>query len=234
MKTRDTETLVHHCRVYALAEKYDIQSLKSIASKKFKLECETHWDCIGFIDAIREVYSNTPDHDRGLRDVVVETIRAHQELLDMGQVKSVLKETLLAFDIVMASRQYPQDFPFIFDWYPSSDVVVCEVGITFWHVWYKADCILPDDLEFNWVYLRISYGFNTTIGTSQKSYINYRLLFDTYYENCLLIISKHHGTLYNGIYQMSRLPLQIVPWSNKQYQRLFTPVITPSSAEDGP
>ncbi|RYP43542.1 hypothetical protein DL768_009876 [Monosporascus sp. mg162] len=84
------------------SEKYAISSLKLLAAKKFTLECELWWNHRDFIHAAREVYSSTLDHDRGLRDVVVQTIREHRELLHSGEVKSVLRDTLLAYDLLMA------------------------------------------------------------------------------------------------------------------------------------
>jgi hypothetical protein len=96
--------LIHHSRVYALADKRGILSLKSVAAKKFRIECERWWDYNEFVDAAREAYSTTLDDDRGLRDATIDTIQAHRHLLDIGNVKSVLRESQLAFDLLMASR----------------------------------------------------------------------------------------------------------------------------------
>ncbi|KAM4063738.1 BTB/POZ domain-containing protein [Hirsutella rhossiliensis] len=104
-KNQEQPKLFHHCRVYALAEKYDIPSLKKLAYQKFKTESEKWWDHSDFVKAARKVYATTLPHDRGLRDIVVATIRHNPRLLDREEVQSVLKESELAFDVVMDSHK---------------------------------------------------------------------------------------------------------------------------------
>ncbi|KAF4505803.1 hypothetical protein G6O67_007716 [Ophiocordyceps sinensis] len=96
--------LSHHCRVYALAEKYNIVSLKKLVTWKFWDQSERWWrDCdfADFAEVAREVYATTPSHDPGLREVIVNTIRDHRQLLDNKEVQDVLGESELAFDVAM-------------------------------------------------------------------------------------------------------------------------------------
>jgi hypothetical protein len=77
-----TSNLCLHAKVYALGEKYGIDDLKGFALHKFHAEAQHHWQSDNFLHAIREVYTSTIDEDRALRDVVVEVVNAHPELLD--------------------------------------------------------------------------------------------------------------------------------------------------------
>ncbi|KAK5999008.1 hypothetical protein PT974_01394 [Cladobotryum mycophilum] len=94
--------LLQHARVYALAEKYDVRSLKFLAARKFRRECVQWFNHPQCAVAAREVYSTTPDHDRGLRDTVTVIIWCNRKLLNRKDIQTVMKESLLAFDIVIS------------------------------------------------------------------------------------------------------------------------------------
>ncbi|KAF2085252.1 POZ domain-containing protein [Saccharata proteae CBS 121410] len=57
--------------VYALADKYDCQSLKELALRKFE-DANHSWHLEDLLDIVRAVYDTTPSTDRGLRDQVVD------------------------------------------------------------------------------------------------------------------------------------------------------------------
>ena len=82
MKQEESEEshLVLHTQVYALAEKYDIPSLKQLARSKFEMAMACFYDSPDFADAIEEVYCSTIDSDRGLRDIVLEAFKSHPQL----------------------------------------------------------------------------------------------------------------------------------------------------------
>ncbi|KAK5170575.1 uncharacterized protein LTR77_005163 [Saxophila tyrrhenica] len=85
--------LLLHTRVYALAEKYDIPSLKQLAKKKFEMEMACYFDSPELAEAIEDVYCSTIDSDRGLRDVVIEAFKAHPELESTQDVYAVVHST---------------------------------------------------------------------------------------------------------------------------------------------
>jgi hypothetical protein len=90
-----------HAQMYALADKYGISDLKELARDKFADAVDRNCYESEFSLAIRTVYASTPDDDMGLRDVVVETIREHRELLSKADVEEVVKEnTELAFALL--------------------------------------------------------------------------------------------------------------------------------------
>ncbi|KAF5616481.1 speckle-type poz [Fusarium sp. NRRL 25303] len=94
-----------HAKVYALGEKYGIEDLKRLALDKFDAEAKHHWQSDDFLHAIREVYRSTMDEDHHLRDVVVEVVYAHMELLDQSRWQESIKDLGLCFDLLMRSRR---------------------------------------------------------------------------------------------------------------------------------
>jgi len=100
--------LVLHTRVYALAEKYDIPSLKQLARRKFEVAMACYYDSPEFADAIEEVYCSTVDTDRGLRDVVLQAFRSHPQLACTQDVYAVIRDTpTLAVELFKLERGIP-------------------------------------------------------------------------------------------------------------------------------
>lgn len=100
--------LLLHTRVYALAEKYDIPSLKEVARRKFEIAMACHYDSPEFADAVEEVYCSTIDSERGLRDVVLQAFRNHPQLATTRDVFAVIKQTpSLAFELFKIERGIP-------------------------------------------------------------------------------------------------------------------------------
>ncbi|GAB7359802.1 hypothetical protein MBLNU230_g6971t1 [Neophaeotheca triangularis] len=107
----DTEAESHlllHTKVYALAEKYDIPSLKPLAKRKFEMAMACYYDSPEFADAIEEVYDSTPDSDRGLRNIVLQAFKMHPQLANTQDVYSVIKSTpCLAAELFKLERGLP-------------------------------------------------------------------------------------------------------------------------------
>jgi hypothetical protein len=99
-KSKETGIDVH-AQMYALADKYGIHDLKDLAREKFAVAASIGWHENMFATAVQTVYSSTPDSDHGLRDVVVETIRKHKELLRKAEIKILVREVDgLAYDLL--------------------------------------------------------------------------------------------------------------------------------------
>lgn len=100
--------LLLHTRVYALAEKYDIPSLKALAKRKFEIAMACYYDSPEFADAIEEVYCSTIDSDRGLRDTVLEAFKSHPQLVNTQDVYEVIQDTpSLAMELFKVERGIP-------------------------------------------------------------------------------------------------------------------------------
>ena len=76
----DCNTIMH-TKMYALGSKYQIHSLKAVALAKFTEAVTYAWNDPDFVEATRLVYSTTPDHDKGLRDITSQAILDHQHIL---------------------------------------------------------------------------------------------------------------------------------------------------------
>lgn len=95
--------LMVHIKVYALAEKYLIGGLRSLALEKFQTQASKAWNTDGFLEAAQAVYELTMESnpDTGLRSVVVRTFAQHSGLLDKESTKDVLvNASCLAHDIL--------------------------------------------------------------------------------------------------------------------------------------
>ena len=72
----ESSGLMINAKVYAMAEKFDIPQLKSLAKDKFaKHACG--WPILDFASVAHEVLTSTPSSDRGLRDIVRNIIANH-------------------------------------------------------------------------------------------------------------------------------------------------------------
>ncbi|KAI1502473.1 hypothetical protein F5X99DRAFT_427129 [Biscogniauxia marginata] len=101
--------LVLHAKVYALAEKYFIDSLKALSTQKFETMALKESIAIygpgypdGLVEVMQEVYTFTVDNDRGLRDIVIKALHKHRRLLDSVEARDVLKEIpVLTYELLM-------------------------------------------------------------------------------------------------------------------------------------
>ena len=97
--------LILHARLYALGDMYDIPGLRKTAASKFKTGADRNSDKEEYLEAAVEAYSCTPETDRTLRDLVVETLvkAPGRCLLMFDSVKEVIRGCDgLSFDLLMA------------------------------------------------------------------------------------------------------------------------------------
>jgi hypothetical protein len=78
--------------MYEIADKYDVVGLKDLVIEKFHRACQHFWDSDMFSVAAHHIFSTTPEHDIGLRDIVSATISAHMGLIKKLEVKALLTE----------------------------------------------------------------------------------------------------------------------------------------------
>ncbi|KAI4639935.1 hypothetical protein J4E93_008734 [Alternaria ventricosa] len=85
--------LMVHAKLYEIADKYDVVGLKELVIEKFKRACHSFWNDPSFANAAHHVFSTTPEHDKGLRDIVSKTIAEHMaELVKKPEVEALLTE----------------------------------------------------------------------------------------------------------------------------------------------
>lgn len=104
----DESHLLLHTQVYALAEKYDIPSLKSLARQKFEMAVACNYDSPELPEAIEEIYCSTLDTDRGLRDVILELFKCYPQLASTPDILPVIKDLpTLAMELFKLERGIP-------------------------------------------------------------------------------------------------------------------------------
>ena len=117
-----TTGLATHARMYSLADKYGIGGLKVLAQQKFEQAVRQQWDSEEFAPAVHVVYASTPDGDRSLRDVVMETIYSYKSLLQKLEVETAVRDIPgLAFDLLKytwarSTGASNQDEPGVWAW----------------------------------------------------------------------------------------------------------------------
>ncbi|KKY23254.1 putative btb poz-like protein [Diplodia seriata] len=80
-----------HVKIYATADRYDVPKLKNLARTKFSQTLENariHDVQDGLYKVLKDVYTTTPDTDRGLRDLVLQYCASHNEMV-LGKRKFV-------------------------------------------------------------------------------------------------------------------------------------------------
>ncbi|KAL8896809.1 MAG: hypothetical protein Q9207_007526 [Kuettlingeria erythrocarpa] len=72
LKNITPRDLLNNALVYALAEKYDVKTLKTLAKARFASRSVGKWDDESVCAVLEVVYATTPTSDRGLRDIISE------------------------------------------------------------------------------------------------------------------------------------------------------------------
>jgi hypothetical protein len=84
--------LLTHAKIYEVAEKYDVIGLKDLSRGNFKSGCEVFWNDDAFPIAISYAFSTTVPEDAGLREMVIDTIAAHMELVHKPEIQALVAE----------------------------------------------------------------------------------------------------------------------------------------------
>jgi hypothetical protein len=84
------EQLLTHVKMYEIADKYGVRGLKDLSKKKFSRACMHFWKDSNFAEAAEHVFSTTPDNDKGLRDIVSETIANHIVLWKTPAIETLM------------------------------------------------------------------------------------------------------------------------------------------------
>jgi sulfur relay (sulfurtransferase) DsrC/TusE family protein len=100
--------LLFNVKVYAIADKFEVEYLKIQAKLTFVTLAQDYWNSDEFLTAAFEAYTTTPKSDRGLRDVVVAVCQKHRkELREKKAFEKLVEETPgLATDIVLLSHRW--------------------------------------------------------------------------------------------------------------------------------
>jgi len=99
--SRDAHPLELHAKVFAMASKYDVESLELTARKKFKDQLRRQWYVGDMITAMDVVFNHTPDREIKLRDALKDAIvmYATDVVRDPGFEAAVAGIDGLAYDL---------------------------------------------------------------------------------------------------------------------------------------
>lgn len=101
--------IIEHAEVFAMAVKYQVESLRDLAAAKFKQSAEMDWDHEDFAEAISIVHSSTDESVSQLRNIVADVIHEHFEALQDKGVETVICEIpRLAYDLLKRKREQPK------------------------------------------------------------------------------------------------------------------------------
>ncbi|KAK7186690.1 BTB/POZ domain-containing protein [Paraphaeosphaeria sporulosa] len=90
-----------HASMYAIGDQYGVIGLKQLSQEKFRCACLHFWNQSEFVVAAHLVFSTTLDEDKGLRDIVSETISGHMELVNKPEIEVLMTEfSSLAFGLL--------------------------------------------------------------------------------------------------------------------------------------
>ena len=77
------ESLAYHVHMYAIADKFDVNDLKTLAKSKFQSSISGRWPIPCFPALVQEILVSTPSTDIGLRGLVISICAEHiTELLN--------------------------------------------------------------------------------------------------------------------------------------------------------
>lgn len=121
-----------HVKAYAIGEKYEAPALKKFALSEFgELVMENSSDR-SFLRIVAAIYQSSPAEDRGLRDLAVDAVVAHQKALlsdDNNAWEIVMNLSDFAVDILpkLGQRQPPKQDPIPIKTYycPDCGIVLC-------------------------------------------------------------------------------------------------------------
>ena len=83
--------LIEHAKVFAMAVKYYVNPLRDLATEKFRVEAEQHWDHEDLAQAIQLIYTSTADDITQLRSMAVEVLAHHRsDLLKKPEIATLL------------------------------------------------------------------------------------------------------------------------------------------------
>ncbi|CAH0056208.1 unnamed protein product [Clonostachys solani] len=98
-------SLLVHAKVYSLAEKYGIASLKKLAVDKFERQARKELDGEDFLEAAVEAYTGTVQADRELRDEVVRTITLHMDVLKQESFREATSGLDIGVDVLVYLKE---------------------------------------------------------------------------------------------------------------------------------
>lgn len=98
--------LVEHVKVLAIAMKYQVDALQTLAFDRFEADCPRYWNNTDFVQACELAYSAVLEDAPKVRKVVVDVLhKRRSQLLDRPDIQSLLRGTPdLSADLLMRDQ----------------------------------------------------------------------------------------------------------------------------------
>jgi hypothetical protein len=95
----DLSVLQLHARMFALADKYEISDLLSVAANKYSARCLTAWEPSEFLSSIPDVYDGTPPS--------ISTLRRHAYTAIRKNLPAMLNDETISNDYDHTVTEHP-------------------------------------------------------------------------------------------------------------------------------
>ncbi|SMR50239.1 unnamed protein product [Zymoseptoria tritici ST99CH_3D1] len=103
--SRQSVDMLEHAKMFAIAVKYGVASLRGYAHGEFKRAVRLHFDGPELGNAIREVSTSTPEDAQELRDITRKELLHHRELLRKTCIRAAIESVEgLAYDLLVAGK----------------------------------------------------------------------------------------------------------------------------------
>lgn len=89
------ENLLHHYRVFMLADFLQLDNLKTLAVRKFKADVSEPWLCTtpDFFEVAKMAYTTTTPRDQEVRTAIATAIRSNTDIVKMEEFKDLCRST---------------------------------------------------------------------------------------------------------------------------------------------
>lgn len=83
--------LLEHVKIFAIAVKYEVNTLRALAAEKFREGIASHWSHAEFAQALHLAYATTPDDAKELRELCVQKLSEHTDsLVKKPEIETVI------------------------------------------------------------------------------------------------------------------------------------------------
>lgn len=96
-----------HAGVYAVADKYNLSTLKETTRDKFRESMDLTFSGTEFFEALDIAFTTTPEEDDGLRDLIATRLAQEEELYCMHELLKHALQTTPGLAWRVMCRSYP-------------------------------------------------------------------------------------------------------------------------------
>ncbi|KAI4614045.1 uncharacterized protein J4E88_010736 [Alternaria novae-zelandiae] len=104
--TGGSKQLLHHIKLYTMAEKYDAIGLQDLIKEKFSRACRMFYDTPEFAQAARAAWSSPEADGMGLRTMISQMIACNMAMIEKPEIEDLLATfPRLSHDVLKQKRE---------------------------------------------------------------------------------------------------------------------------------